>query len=177
MRNDGKRLAFLLRHDQEAFEKGIIDKNGYRMVSELVNHHNFTREGINQIVLTNNKQRFEYDPSGLRIRARQGHSIPVNVELTEVHSCGYLWHGTSDRFLPAIMKGGLKPQTRQYVHLSGDKETACTVGKRHGGKLRIITIDGNAMLADGQQLWLSNNGVYLAKYVHPKYFVEIKYVD
>ena len=173
--NKGKELAFLLRHDSDAFEQGLIDKNGWRQVSELVKNQGYTRSLLDEIVETNNKQRYEYDEHKTRIRARQGHSIPVEVELTEVTECQYLWHGTSDRFFDTIMREGLKPQTRLYVHLSKDEETATNVGLRHGGKLRIIKIDAAQMLADGEKIWISNNGVYLAKNVDPKYFAEIMY--
>ena len=171
----GKELAFLLRHDSDAFEQGLIDKQGWRQVSELVKSHGFTRTLLDEIIDTNNKQRYEYDEYKKRIRARQGHSIPVEVELTEITDCQYLWHGTSDRFFDAIMRDGLKPQNRLYVHLSKDKETAINVGLRHGGKLHIIKIDAAKMLEDGEKIWISNNGVYLAKNVDPKYFAEIMY--
>jgi putative RNA 2'-phosphotransferase len=79
----GKELAFLLRHDADSFEKGLIDKNGWRQVSELVKHHGYTKALLDEIVETNNKQRYEYSPDKRRIRARQGHSIHVDVELKE----------------------------------------------------------------------------------------------
>lgn len=171
----GKELAFLLRHDVDSFEKGLIDKNGWREVSELVKHHGYTNELLDEIVETNNKQRYEYDVQKTHIRARQGHSIPVEVDLTEVTECDFLWHGTSNRFFDDIMRDGLKPQNRLYVHLSGDQETAKNVGERHGGKLIIIKIDAAKMIEDGEKIWISNNGVYLTKNVNPKYFIEIIY--
>ena len=171
----GKELAFLLRHDKEAFDNGLIDEHGWRQVSELVKHHGYTKSLLDEIVETNNKQRYEYDEHKMRIRARQGHSIPVEVELTEITECEFLWHGTSSRFYDAIMRDGLQPQSRLYVHLSGDKETARNVGERHGGKLRIIKIDAAKMLEDGEKIWISNNGVYLTKAVDPKYFIETIY--
>ena len=170
----GKELAFLLRHDMDAFNEGLIDKDGWRQVSELVKHHGYTRKMIDDIVETNNKQRFEYDGHKMRIRARQGHSIPVDVELTEVTECGILWHGTSTRFINNILREGLKPQSRLHVHLSPDEETAIKVGKRHGGGLVIIEINTPQMLKDGQKIWISNNGVYLTDHVDPKYFLNIK---
>ena len=171
----GKELAFLLRHDKEAFDQCLIDKNGWRQVSELVKSHGFTKALLDEIVETNNKQRYEYDEHKMRIRARQGHSIPVEVELTEVTDCDVLWHGTSPRFIDDIMKEGLLRMSRNHVHLSPDIETAEKVGKRHGGNLCIIKIDAAQMLKDGVKIWLSNNGVYLTKEVNPKYFIETIY--
>jgi putative RNA 2'-phosphotransferase len=173
--NKGKHLAFLLRHDEEAFNNGLIDEHGWRQVSELIKNHGYTKNMLDEIVETNNKQRYEYDEHKMRIRARQGHSIPVEVELTEVNDVKVLWHGTSDRFFDSIMREGLKPQSRLYVHLSKDQETAEIVGKRHGGKLRIIKIDAEQMIKDGEKIWISNNGVYLTKKVEPKYFIETIY--
>ena len=169
----GKELAFLLRHDVDSFEKGLIDKNGWREVSELVKHHGYTNELVDEIVETNNKQRYEYDDQKTHIRARQGHSIPVEVELTEVTDCDILWHGTSADALNSIIREGLKPQSRLHVHLSKDKETAEKVGKRHGKYIGVIKINAPQMLKDGVKIWLSNNGVYLTKYVDTKYFIQV----
>lgn len=170
----GVELAWLLRHDKEAFENGLITKDGYREISDLVNNHDYTEDLIEKIVATNNKQRFEYDETKTRIRARQGHSIPVEVELTEVTDCDVLWHGTSAKALNSIIFEGIKPQSRIHVHLSKDKETAEKVAKRHGDEIGIIKIDAKQMLNDGVKIWLSNNGVYLTKYVDTKYFIEVK---
>lgn len=170
----GKHLAFLLRHDEEAFNNGLIDEHGWRKVSELIKNHRYTKDMLDEIVETNNKRRYEYDEHKTRIRARQGHSIPVDVELTEVTECGILWHGTSTRFVNNIIREGLKPQTRIHVHLSKDEETAINVGKRHGGGLCIIKIDAPQMLKDGVKIWISNNGVYLTDYVDRKYFLSVQ---
>lgn len=171
----GKDLAFLLRHDKDAFDSGLIDIHGWRQVNELVKHHGFTKTLLDEIVETNNKQRFEYDEHKMRIRARQGHSIPVEVELTEVTDIDILWHGTSNRFIDSIYREGLKPQSRLHVHLSKDLDTARKVGSRHGGKTCVIKINTKQMLEDGLKIWISNNGVYLTKKVDPKYFLEVIY--
>lgn len=169
----GKELAFLLRHDAEARENGIIDKNGWRSVSDLVKHHGYTRALLNEIVETNNKKRYEYDSLRLRIRARQGHSIDVEVELTPVTDVSVLYHGTSDRFLDDIMKEGLCKMSRNHVHLSPDIETAKIVGERHGGHTVVLEIDAGQMVRDGLTIYLSNNDVFLTEHVEPKYFKRI----
>lgn len=177
MKNDivtlGKELAFLLRHDKDAREQGIIDEHGWRYISDLVKHHGFTKTILDEIVSTDNKQRYEYDIHKMRIRARQGHSINVEVDLTPVEDIDILWHGTSDRFIDSIKNEGLKKMSRNYVHLSGDLETAKKVGERHGGHLVIIQIDAKQMINDGLKIFKSNNGVYLTDYVDPKYFKNI----
>lgn len=165
----GKHLAFLLRHDKEAFEDGKIDKHGWRQVSELAKL-GYERSLLNEIVTTNNKQRYEYSLDGRKIRARQGHSIPVDVELKEATPPDILYHGTATKFLESIYKNGILPGTRLYVHLSSDEETAIIVGSRHG-KPFVIKIDWQKMLADGCKFHLSNNGVWLTERVLPEYFL------
>jgi putative RNA 2'-phosphotransferase len=129
-----------------------------------------SRELLDVIVANNNKQRYEYSPDGKMIRARQGHSINVDVELTETIPPDVLYHGTATRFMESIYAEGLVPGNRLYVHLSADEATAVKVGSRHGSPL-VIKIDCSKMVADGCKFYLSNNGVWLTKQVLPKYFI------
>lgn len=170
----GKELAFLLRHDKKAFKKGVIDKFGWRKCDELIENHGFTEELLEEIVETNDKKRYEFNSDGDKIRARQGHSIPVDMSFSEyVGSKDFLYHGTDGRFISSIKKNGIRKQTREYVHLSGDLETAEKVGKRHGAHLFVIKVDSKKMMEDGVKIYLSTNDVYLTDYVDPKYFKEI----
>lgn len=164
----GKYLSFILRHGKEEFAAGLIDDHGWMSVDELVNAKGFTKELIEEIVNTNNKSRYEYNDDKTKIRARQGHSIPVDVELREVRPPDKLFHGTTDKFIGSIFKEGLKPQSRLYVHLSYDKETALNVGRRHG-KPVILSVDARRMYDDGVKFYISNNGVWLTKFVDKKY--------
>jgi len=168
----GKQLAFLLRHDQEAFSKGVIDGNGWRHVRELCDEQGYSKDILEEIVATNAKQRYEYNNDKTKIRARQGHSIPVDVGLKEEVPPSILWHGTSSRLYDVISSEGIKKMSRQYVHLSGDIETAQDVGKRHvhkGDKVIVFSVNTQAMHDDGVKFWKSNNGVWLTGYVDPKY--------
>ena len=168
----GKHLAFLLRHDAEAFNAGKIDKNGWRSVKELESM-GYSRKLLDDICATNNKQRYEFSDDHQKIRARQGHSIPVDVGLTEAAPPDVLYHGTSsEMFWSHIMKDGLLPMSRLYVHLSVDEETASNVGHRHSQDVHIIKIDARRMYADGCKFYLSNNGVWLTKEVDSKYFID-----
>lgn len=164
----GKQLSWLLRHDKTSFEKNLIDEHGWRSVDEIIDKYHYTQDLLDEIVKTNNKKRYEYNEDCTKIRARQGHSIPVDVELKETVPPKVLYHGTCDRFINDILKEGLKPQTRLYVHLSSDIETATNVGKRHG-KPVILSIDAKQMYEDGCKFYLSNNGVWLTKFVDVKY--------
>lgn len=177
LEDKGKQLSWLLRHDSHSFVKGLIDEHGWRSVEEIKSKYNYTQELLDEIVETNNKKRYEYNDDKTKIRARQGHSINVDVELKEdttiTENNPYLYHGTSDRFIESIKREGLIPQTRMYVHLSVDEPTAVNVGKRHGGKTYVIKIDAHQMKLDGEKIYISNNGVYNVKKVLPKYFKDI----
>lgn len=177
----GKQLSWLLRHDIDSYNKGKIDEHGWREVSEIIHNYGFTSALLNEIVSGNNKQRYEYNQNCTKIRACQGHSIPVDVELSVAKnitaSNPYLYHGTTEKFIENIKQHGLLPGKRIFLHLSGDEKTAYHVGRRHGGKTCIICIDAYKMIQDGHIIYISNNGVYNTKCVDPKYFIEIKYLN
>ena len=170
----GRFLSLVLRHDPHA--AGItLDEHGWADVNALLAGVNRTGRKIDlftleRIVRENNKQRYSFNEDHTKIRANQGHSISVDVELREVEPPKYLYHGTASRFLPAIQAEGIRRMSRQYVHLSGDFETAVAVGKRHGIPV-VITIDAAAMVRDGVEFYRSENGVWLCEHVEPKYFV------
>lgn len=170
----GRFLSLVLRHDPGA--AGItLDEHGWADVEQLLAGVNRTGRKIDlptleRIVRENNKRRYSFSGDHTKIRANQGHSIPVDVELKETEPPKYLYHGTASRFLSAIHREGIRKMSRQYVHLSGDFETAVAVGKRHGAPV-VITIDAEAMARDGITFYRSENGVWLCEHVEPKYFV------
>ena len=102
------------------------------------------------------------------IRANQGHSIPVDVELEELVPPEILWHGTGEKYVSSIDKQGLIPKSRLYVHLSKDEETAINVGSRHG-KPVIYLVSAKKMYEDGYKFYRSVNGVWLTKGVPLQY--------
>ena len=171
LNSKGKHLSYLLRHDMQAFEDNKIDENGWRSIEELCTL-GFSKEEIEDIVKTNNKNRYEYNEDKSKIRARQGHSIPVDVELKETDPPNSLYHGTATRFVDSIMREGIKSQSRLYVHLSSDVETAINVGKRHGIPI-VLRVDTYRMKKDGIKFFLSNNGVWLTKFVDKKYLEKL----
>ena len=170
----GRFLSLVLRHNPSA--AGItLDEHGWADVEKLLVGANRTGRKIDmstleRIVRENNKQRYSFNENHTKIRANQGHSVQVDVKLREVEPPRYLYHGTASRFLPAIQAEGIRKMSRQYVHLSGDFETAMAVGKRHGIPV-VITIDAEAMAQDGVTFYRSENGVWLCEHVDPKYFV------
>lgn len=131
-----KFISLVLRHRPDAANI-TLDEHGWANVEELLDGMNETgrkidMEILEKIVVTDNKQRYCFNQDKTLIRANQGHSIPVDVELKEQEPPEFLFHGTATRFLDDILNDGLKPMSRLYVHLSKDKETALKVGKRHG---------------------------------------------
>lgn len=161
---ESKRLSFLLRHDEEY----NFDQNGWRELNDLIVNHGFSMEDIEAIVLNNNKQRYELNEERTMIRARQGHSVEVDVELKEQVPPAILYHGTAEQYLESITTIGLIRKNRLHVHLSLSIETATKVGSRHG-KVVVLKIDAQQMQADGYKFYLSNNGVWLTSEVPVKY--------
>ena len=167
-----KFLALVLRHQPAA--AGIsLDAHGWAEVPALLNGmaaagHPVTAEELEEIVRTDAKQRYAFDETHTRIRANQGHSVQVDAELTAQTPPDTLWHGTASRFLESILRDGLKPMSRLYVHLSSDAETAVKVGMRHGRPV-VLAVDAKRMAADGYLFYISANGVWLTKIVPPEY--------
>ena len=169
-------LALILRHKPEAI--GIsLDQNGWAGVEDIINGINradgysMDMETLEEIVRTDNKQRYSFNEDKTKIRANQGHSVNVDVELKECEPPEQLFHGTGEKFAAAIRKEGLKPKSRLYVHLSKDKETAENVGARHG-KLHIFFVHSGKMYRQGYKFYLSENGVWLTKRVPPEFLGE-----
>lgn len=168
----GKYLAKLLRHSPELIGSSI-DKNGWMKTKDLISSGKFTIEELEEIVKSDQKGRYELSLDKLRIRALQGHSIPnINADLEEIIPPDILYHGTSYNNLEKIFTSGeIKSMSRDYIHLSADKETALMVGSRHG-KPCYIEIDSKGMRKDGIKFWISKNDVYLCKdSINVKYFI------
>ncbi|MCQ2488152.1 MAG: RNA 2'-phosphotransferase [Clostridia bacterium] len=160
-------ISLILRHKPDVI--GIsLDEHGWANVKDLIDgiskKQDFSMELLEEIVNTDEKQRYSFNEDKTLIRANQGHSIPVDVELTETTPPNVLYHGTGEKYVDSISKQGLIPKSRLYVHLSKDVETATIVGKRHG-KPVIYKVDASQMINDGFKFYLSSNGVWLTECV------------
>lgn len=174
IKETSKFISLILRHKPEAI--GIsLDEHGWADVDELIagisRTHELDRDILEEIVRTDDKQRYSFNEDKTLIRANQGHSIPVDVELDEVKPPEELWHGTGEKYVLSIDRQGLLPKSRLYVHLSKDEETAVKVGKRHGKPVLYIVKAGK-MYRDGYKFYLSKNGVWLTKEVPVKYLAK-----
>ena len=171
-----KYLSLVLRHDPSA--AGVtLDEEGWVHVEDLLagaarHGRRFTRVELDQVVQTNDKQRFAFSPDGQRIRANQGHSVSVDLGLTPETPPDVLYHGTVERFVSSIMEKGIEKGARQFVHLSLDVATATRVGSRRG-KPVILKIAAASMHADGFRFYCSANGVWLTERVPPLYILRV----
>jgi putative RNA 2'-phosphotransferase len=167
-----KRLSLVLRHRPESV--GLtLDAAGWVGVPELLaalaaHGGALSREQLAEVVETNDKQRFEWDLESDRIRARQGHSVEVDLDLPLVAPPAVLYHGTPTRNVEAILREGLDRRRRHHVHLSPDVATAERVGARRGAAT-VLVVDAARMHADGHVFRVSTNGVWLVDAVPPAY--------
>ncbi len=170
-----KFISLILRHKPETI--GItLDEHGWANVPELIagvsKTHPLDMEGLERIVAADEKQRYSFNEDKTLIRANQGHSVSVDVELEKAEPPEILYHGTATKFEEAIDKEGLISKSRLYVHLSGDEEMARKVGTRHG-KLVMYRVKSGEMHKDGQEFFRSVNGVWLTKAVPVEYLEKI----
>lgn len=166
-----KRLSSVLRHAPGSV--GLtLDAAGWADVEALLAALGWTRAELEHVVATNDKRRFALDGSGTRIRASQGHSVPVDLGYAARTPPAVLFHGTAERNLPRIEAEGLRPGRRHAVHLSPDEVTARAVGARHGRAV-VLRVDAAGMTAAGAVFTRSANGVWLVDAVPPQYLREV----
>ena len=169
-----KFFSYVLRHKPDAIGLTLGD-NGWVDIAELVAKGNaagevFTADDVLSVAASSDKKRFTISDDGLRVRAAQGHSVEVDLALKPSTPPDMLFHGTATRFAEAIMAEGLKPQSRQQVHLSRDEETAIKVGQRHGTPF-IFRVESGRMHAAGFKFFVADNGVWLTDAVPADYLV------
>lgn len=169
-----KFLSYVLRHKPEAI--GLeLDAKGWVSLPDLIQRAaseiELSQALIERVVATSDKQRFALSEDGARIRANQGHSVKVDLELRPETPPAVLYHGTATRFLSSIRKEGLRPGQRHHVHLSATVETAIAVGQRHGKPI-VLEVAAREMAAQGHVFFRSDNGVWLTDKVPPSFLRE-----
>jgi len=163
-------LSYVLRHNPSAIGASL-DEAGWVSIDILLaaaarHGHSISRDALTQLTHHPGKRRFEI--RGNKIRAAQGHSIPVDLQLRPLQPPSTLYRGTVERYLPSIMTDGLKPGQRNQVHLSADPTAAASVGARRGRPL-ILVINAAAMHNRGHQFYRAENGVWLTSHVPPEW--------
>lgn len=167
-----KFVSLVLRHQPEVI--GLkLDENGWAEVDRFIelakqNGKNISISVLEEIVETNNKKRFAFNEDKSKIRANQGHSIEVNLDLPPQQPPDQLFHGTATKFIESIRQQGLISGSRQHVHMSSDETTAIKVGQRHG-KPVVLKVKSAAMHQDGFLFFCSENSVWLTDFVPPQY--------
>lgn len=168
-----KFLSYILRHNPDAISIRL-DSEGWVDIDTLIlsaNKHGeqLDRNIIDKVVSTSNKKRFTISFNGLKIRAAQGHSNPsIHIQYDEKKPPIHLYHGTATRFIKSIMQQGLISTSRHYVHLSTEKDTAISVGKRHGKPI-ILQVETSLMFQHGFIFYLTDNDVWLTKSIPVEY--------
>jgi putative RNA 2'-phosphotransferase len=167
-----KYLSFHLRHEPDKL--GLeLQPGGWVEVETLLDacrRHGFplTRDELNEVVANNDKKRFAFDDGGTCIRASQGHSVEIDLQLEPAMPPDVLYHGTATKSLASVLAKGLEKRARHHVHLSKSAEEARKVGARHG-KPVVLVVDAAAMHRAGILFYVSANGVWLTDEVPPQY--------
>jgi putative RNA 2'-phosphotransferase len=161
-----------LRHEPEAIGL-VLEPGGWVLIDNLLAASSaagltISREELRQVVAKCDKQRFAFDETQTRIRANQGHSTEVDLQLEEAEPPDVLYHGTAERKVDSILGEGLRKMARHHVHLSSDTATALKVGSRHG-KPAILAVNAIRMRSDGYIFFRSANGVWLVEQVPAEY--------
>lgn len=169
-----KFLSLVLRHSPERIGLAL-DSAGWVGVDELLaaaarSGVSIDRLTLERVVADNDKRRFAFSSDGTRIRASQGHSVPIDLGLQPQCPPDVLYHGTAAHNVESIRATGLRPGRRTHVHLSSDAATASTVGQRHGRPV-VLRIAAGAMHRTGHEFLQSENGVWLTESVLPQYII------
>lgn len=167
-----KFMSLVLRHQPQLIGL-VLDREGWALIEDLMTGSQTSSQPLSpaliaEVVQHNDKQRFRLSEDGLRIRANQGHSVPVDLALSPLEPLITLFHGTADRFWSSIQRNGLQRRSRQHVHLSAEYATAIRVGQRHGVPI-VLAVDAHALWEAGQRFYRSDNGVWLTDAVPPTF--------
>jgi putative RNA 2'-phosphotransferase len=167
-----KFLSKHLRHSPEAIGLSL-EIGGWVAVDDLLRAcakfgMSIDKTTLSFIVSENDKQRFSYDPTMTRIRANQGHSVEIDLQLPAIEPPELLYHGTARHNLASIMQTGLDQRNRHHVHLSTDITTARNVGKRHGQAV-VLLVQAGEMWRKHYVFHRADNGVWLTEQVPPAF--------
>jgi putative RNA 2'-phosphotransferase len=167
-----RQLTFALRHKPEDFALTVLD-GGWVEIDKVLIAFEMRYGDLELIVLTDNKGRFSFSEDKKFIRANQGHSINIDLQLDPKEPPEFLYHGTVEKYMPWIKKEGLKKMSRNHVHLSSNLQTAEQVASRRDTKNVILEVRTLEMYNDGFKFFLSENGVWLTDNVPYKYIYRL----
>jgi len=168
-----KYVSFLLRHNPEDLE---MDGDGFVDLDELVSkvrrrYPIVDRKFLIEIADESERKRFEIVEN--KIRALYGHTVPVHIQFKEDKQIARLFHGTTPQAARQILKSGLQPMRRRWVHLSPTDEIAREVGKRRTKNPVVLVIDASEARSSGIKYFRATDKVYVCKHVPAKYIKTI----
>lgn len=167
-----KRMALLLRHDP-ASAGLVLDAEGYVLIDDLVTALRRdlpdTRAAtVHAVVERIDPHKRRYSIEGDCIRANYGHSTADAIEHAAAVPPDVLLHGTSTAALEQILREGLLPMRRQYVHLTPDAALARSVGSRHG-KACLVRVDARGAHEAGTVFHQANASFWLVRSIEPRF--------
>lgn len=150
-------LTYLLRHRPKEYPLEF-DSRGFVEWYDLVaivqeRYSQVAEEDIRVVVTDSQKKRFELE--GGRVRATYGHSFPVDLGRETVEPPDQLYYGAARDLAQSMLRNGLKPRDRQYVHLSLTAAEAESVARRHDPAPAVIVVDAQAARAEGIEFYQS----------------------
>jgi putative RNA 2'-phosphotransferase len=166
-----KFLSLILRHKPETVGL-ILGSAGWALVSDILTKCDMSMTELEVVVEQNDKKRFEFSEDKTKIRASQGHSVDIDLDYVSTVPPKHLFHGTTNKAIFQILMHGIKKMQRHHVHMSSDRETAITVGRRKGDPY-VLTVKSQEMYLDGYKFYQSTNGVWLTDYVPEKYLEKV----
>lgn len=173
-----KEISYALRHAPWEYELEM-DEDGWVPIDQLLDSlhktnkwENLLATDLSNMIQASDKKRHEIKDGN--IRAFYGHSLTMKILKEETMPPNVLYHGTARRFLKSITENGLLSQSRQYVHLSQDLETARNVGSRHDDRPSILIVDAKMAWNDGIKFYIGNEKVWLADEIPAKYLKKFK---
>lgn len=164
-----KYMSYLLRHNPEDLE---MDEEGFVKISLLLHKlrekYSITENFVHSVVNDpEGKKRFEIVDN--KIRAVYGHSLKVKINYPEDKTTQVFYHGTTPAYAEKILKEGLKPMKRQWVHLSTTIENAKETAKRKTSTPIILEIDAEKSRKNGIKFYKATDKIYLARYIPPNH--------
>lgn len=172
-----KEVSYALRHAPWEYELEL-DSEGWVSIEQLLlalrlnkQWEFLTQDDLAIMIEMSDKKRHEILDG--KIRALYGHSVPDKITKIAEAPPSVIYHGTARHLLEQILKQGLHPMGRQYVHLSDNKETATIVGKRKDSSPILLGVDSLKAWNEGISFYKGNNTVWLSDYIPSPYiFVE-----
>jgi putative RNA 2'-phosphotransferase len=171
-----KLMSLILRHQPDQFGV-VLDGEGYTPLNDLLDAIRRTRpdvsiDDLRAVVERVEPRKQRYSIAGEDIRANYGHSLSGKILHRAAHPPDILLHGTAEASVGDILTVGLRPMSRQYVHLTEDRSLALKVGGRHG-KPRLISVDAERAYREGVAFYVANRSFWLAEEVPAKYLSQI----